>query len=371
MRGIIILKKKYVLIMCVLVVVFLALAGCHTSGKNEKASFQAIVLENNKTHLLVEPEKGSAEQNSADRIMVFIGEATLVDFQNRPISVDEIGTGDLIQIDYNGLIAESYPAQINKSFKVKVLQAAAERSVDNNNNFIKGISFKNGFYRPDPERVPEEIARCINYSREIPCVQEKMYSGYRFVLITEGRKPSGGYSVEVEEVVKQPDKLLIKVTTTVPEEKKAVDPVITTPFDLIVVEDNELPLEFIDVNDPDKYFMKLLGMETIDRPIVASSEWIKIFSPEPGKIIDTAFYVEGIASVFEGTVSYELLTADNNVLHKGYTTAAMGDWGYFKEKIPVPTNLEEGGLILQLYSVSAKDGSKMFTVDIPLFLMSC
>jgi len=273
---IIILKKKYVLIMCVLVVVFFTLAGCYNSGKNEKT----------------------------------------------------------------------------------------------NNNFIKGISFKNGFYRPDSERVPEEIARWIDYSREIPCVQEKMYSGYRFLLITEGRKPLGNL-VEVEEVVKQPDKLLIKVTTTVPGKKEAVDPVITTPFDLIVVEDNELPLEFIDVHDPDKYFMKLLGIETIDRPIVASSEWIKIFSPEPGKIIDTAFYLEGIASVFEGNVSYELLTADNNVLHKGYTTAAMGDWGYFKEKITVPTNLEEGGLILQLYSVSAKDGSKTFTVEIPLFLMSC
>jgi hypothetical protein len=56
------------------------------------------------------------------------------------------------------------------------------------------------------------------------------------------------------------------------------------------------------------------------------------------------------------------------VLHKGFTTAAMGDWGYFEEEIPVPADYNGDRLILQLYSVSGKDGSKMFIVDIPLYL---
>jgi len=45
----------------------------------------------------------------------------------------------------------------------------------------------------------------------------------------------------------------------------------------------------------------------------------------------------------------------------------MGDWGYFQEAIPVPADLDASRLVLQLYSESAKDGSKMFVVNIPLF----
>jgi hypothetical protein len=48
--------------------------------------------------------------------------------------------------------------------------------------------------------------------------------------------------------------------------------------------------------------------------------------------------------------------------------AAMGDWGYFEEEIPVPADVKANRLVLQLYSVSAKDGSKMFVVEIPLVL---
>lgn len=130
----------------------------------------------------------------------------------------------------------------------------------------------------------------------------------------------------------------------------------------------QLPLSFADVDDPEKHFMKVLGLEEIDRPLVASSDWIKIFSPAPDEEIDGTIPLAGLACVFEGTVSYELLTEDNNVLCSGYTTAAMGDWGYFEEEIPVPTDSDADRLILQLYSESAKDGSKMFVVDIPLAL---
>ncbi|NLX91215.1 MAG: hypothetical protein GXZ07_06445, partial [Firmicutes bacterium] len=51
-----------------------------------------------------------------------------------------------------------------------------------------------------------------------------------------------------------------------------------------------------------------------------------------------------------------------------FTTAAMGDWGYFEEKIPLPADIDADRLVLQLYSVSMKDGSKMFVVNIPLVL---
>ena len=62
--------------------------------------------------MLVEPEEGSSELSSADRIMVSVSEATLLDSQDKEITIDDIKSGDLVQIDYDGQIAESYPAQI-------------------------------------------------------------------------------------------------------------------------------------------------------------------------------------------------------------------------------------------------------------------
>jgi hypothetical protein len=109
-------------------------------------------------------------------------------------------------------------------------------------------------------------------------------------------------------------------------------------------------------------------MEEIDRPIVTGSEWIKIFTPEPNMEVEGTFSLTGIASVFEGTVSYELLTEEGEVVYRDYTTAAMGDWAFFEEEVPIPKDVEDDELILQLYSESMKDGSKMFVVEIPLIL---
>ncbi|MGI6575094.1 MAG: Gmad2 immunoglobulin-like domain-containing protein [bacterium] len=294
-----------------------------------------------------------------------------------------------VQIIFDGIKLESDVAPIIQDGRVLVpIRVIAEKfgadvSWDGENNTVQIITkkeesvssgdlteeivFQQGFFRPDLNKLPVEITHWINCSREIPAVQERNYDGYRYVLITEGMKPTGGYGVEVEAVVKHTDKLEVKINSTAPEEGQVVTEAITYPFDLIIVEETELPLSFTDVNDPDRYFMQVLGMEAgINRPIVAASEWIKVFTPQPNAKVAETISLTGIANVFEGTVSYELLTEDNEVLHSGFTTAAMGDWAYFAVEIPVPEELETEQLKLQLYSVSMKDGSKMFVINIPL-----
>ncbi|KUO51135.1 MAG: hypothetical protein APF76_16720 [Desulfitibacter sp. BRH_c19] len=222
------------------------------------------------------------------------------------------------------------------------------------------------FYRPDYQALSAEISDWIEFSKELPLVQEKEYDGKRFILITEGMKPTGGYSVEVEEVEIVDQELVIKVKSIEPGEDDVVTQAITHPYDLIVVENTELPLKFVDVDDEDRYFMGLLGIDEIDSPIVASSDWIKVFEPELNEEVEGTFKLAGIASVFEGTVSYELITDTGDVVLEGFTTAAMGDWAYFEEEIQIPEDLDDTELFLELYSESMKDGSKMFTVTIPL-----
>lgn len=102
-------------------VIFTLAAGCTDKEKKDGTSFEAAVLENNQTALLVKPVEGSAELRSADKIVVFTGDAELVNAEGTKITMDDIMVGSSVQIFYSGGIAESYPAQINGCYKVVLL----------------------------------------------------------------------------------------------------------------------------------------------------------------------------------------------------------------------------------------------------------
>ncbi|HKM02035.1 MAG TPA: DUF3221 domain-containing protein, partial [Sedimentibacter sp.] len=74
----------------------------------ETVSFNAVVIENNGNSILVNPEEGSTELNSSDKIVVRVpvDNATLKD-------LSEFTEGKKVKITYDGMIMESYPAQIN------------------------------------------------------------------------------------------------------------------------------------------------------------------------------------------------------------------------------------------------------------------
>lgn len=97
------------------------LAGCSFFGKNDEVVFIGTVLENNGTTLLVEPQAESDELKSADKISISINDTAIKDKENKEISVEEIKVGERVEITYNGQIAESYPAQIHKCYKIKLI----------------------------------------------------------------------------------------------------------------------------------------------------------------------------------------------------------------------------------------------------------
>ena len=101
--------------------IILMLAGCNNAAIIEGSSFKATVLENNQTSLLVEPEEGSAELSSADRMIVSVRDATLIDSQDAEMTASDFEVGKQVQIFYTGGIAESYPAQVQETYKIKLL----------------------------------------------------------------------------------------------------------------------------------------------------------------------------------------------------------------------------------------------------------
>ena len=94
-----------------------------TADKAE-VTFQATILEIKDTCYLVEPVEGSQELKSADKITVPIKK---LDQSLEP------EVGDVIEIKYNGEIAESYPAQITEVYDIKVMKEAEKLLLDKEN----------------------------------------------------------------------------------------------------------------------------------------------------------------------------------------------------------------------------------------------
>ncbi len=104
---------------CSIFIIICLLSGC-SNQQEEGVSFVATVLENNQSNLLVEPVEGSAELSSADRIVAHVGDAIIADPQGAEVDVTAVEVGDKVIIFYDGMIAESYPAQI-WSFRVQLM----------------------------------------------------------------------------------------------------------------------------------------------------------------------------------------------------------------------------------------------------------
>lgn len=109
---------KRVKLLVVISLIVAALGGMMYFIKNNEKNinvyeFKANIEEINESSLLVSPLHISQEYKSSDLIYINISE---------DVSVEEFVIGDLIIIKYDGIIAESYPAQINNIYEIKKVE---------------------------------------------------------------------------------------------------------------------------------------------------------------------------------------------------------------------------------------------------------
>jgi len=106
----------------------LFLAGCQEAEDDiseinleSKVSFSATIIETSDTSILVTPTEGEAELQSADQIYVSVSDTTsILDENANDIEGSDLQEGMIIEILYNGMIAESYPAQIHTCYEIKI-----------------------------------------------------------------------------------------------------------------------------------------------------------------------------------------------------------------------------------------------------------
>jgi hypothetical protein len=73
--------------------------------------FDATVIDNTKG-LLVAPAQDSDAYRSSDKISVGLTDTVILDQERKEMAADQIKAGDILRIAFNGVILESYPAQI-------------------------------------------------------------------------------------------------------------------------------------------------------------------------------------------------------------------------------------------------------------------
>ncbi len=100
----------------------------------------------------------------------------------------------------------------------------------------------------------------------------------------------------------------------------------------------------------------------------AISDRIAVYSPTVGAAVSHDFSVSGLARVFEATVSWRVKDSAQRVVASGVTNASLGTsalWGAYEVAVKLPQTVS-GNVTLEVYEASAKDGSEVGLVRLPL-----
>lgn len=97
---------------------------------------------------------------------------------------------------------------------------------------------------------------------------------------------------------------------------------------------------------------------------------VSVTEPCAGDAVTSPLSVAGEANVFEATVSMRILDEDGKEIATAFTTAECGTgcWGAFAGEIEFEVDTEQQGT-LEVFESSAKDGSDIHKVSIPVTLV--
>ena len=96
---------------------------------------------------------------------------------------------------------------------------------------------------------------------------------------------------------------------------------------------------------------------------------ILVESPLPFEIVHSPLRATGTANTFEATFNYDLVGPDGKVIAHHFVTATSGSGtrGTFDFTVPFTVSQRGQGKLV-VYELSAKDGSRIHQVEIPLQL---
>jgi hypothetical protein len=179
------------------------------------------------------------------------------------------------------------------------------------------------------------------------------------LVVLAGEKPTGGYTINLNNVSVQESGLLVSVKIVAP--KDGALQTITYPYAGFTP--NKKTDVLVELTVPGK-----TGDETVQIPVsrVASGQNIILLKPAEGSILTERVKMAGFARVFEGTFTIEVEDG-HNVLGITQVTASKGapEWGYFELWMDLePATSPHGAIICVTHS--AEDGSRVEELLVPV-----
>ena len=96
-----------------------------------------------------------------------------------------------------------------------------------------------------PDELPAEVQAWIDQASHNFGGQTLVYEDILYLLVTYGEKPTGGFSVEITDISEKEGKLVVTANFTEPGEDEMVTQALTYPYDLAMLDDPGLPVEFV------------------------------------------------------------------------------------------------------------------------------
>lgn len=95
-----------------------------------------------------------------------------------------------------------------------------------------------------PDELPGEVQSLIEAAKNDFAAQTFEYEGVLYLLVTYGEKTTGGYTVEITDISEGEGKLVVTVKFCEPAADDFVIQALTYPYDLAMLENPGLPVEF-------------------------------------------------------------------------------------------------------------------------------
>lgn len=188
-------------------------------GREELYSFRAEIIEVGEA-LFITPSKDSNEIKSSDKISINLTGAALIDEDGEAITKEELVTGDILVITYNGVIAESYPAQITAT---KVEKVDHNYLIDGYLALIDDIYKEDKGLNNDITKLAVDTSEWINLTDiEKDLVLTKVKEAYGLEVIEGTYEELAEQKLIDKEKLIFSDGILIKISAITYDENKEV-----------------------------------------------------------------------------------------------------------------------------------------------------
>lgn len=226
-----------------------------------------------------------------------------------------------------------------------------------------------------PDQVPGDVRSWFDANRRKRGTYVKHSGGRSYVLVAWGEKPTGGYSVRIEDVARGRRGEVVVVRLEAPKPGAAVTQAVTYPYDL--VRTPRLPRAVVFAYRGDLTLTSPLptpgrGVEErkpereAEETGEARSANFVVTAPRRGEVISSPVRVTGRARVFEGAFVIEIEDG-HNVLARRNVQASAGapDWGAFDVSIEFARPTSPAGAIV-FVTHSPRDGARREELILPV-----